>query len=107
LPAAVQRLLAHPIARHAQYALASVPQREREHADALAERGRDPPALDAGKQRLRVGMTAPRRAGTVQFGTELRVIVDFAVEDDDVAARRRMHWRMSVGRQVDDGQTPM
>ena len=35
------------------------------------------------------------------------MVIDFTVEDDDVSTRRRPHWLMSSGRQIDNRQTPV
>ena len=58
-----------------QHAVAPVPQRDREHADAARQRRLQPPGGDRGDQRLGVAMPAPLRAvpGRVELGADRTV----------------------------------
>jgi hypothetical protein len=101
-PPDVQRLLAEPIARHQERAIARVPHRQREHAAQARQRRGEAPRLDRRQDDLGVRPPAEPRATGGQLGAQLAVVVDLAVEDDRVAARRRGHRLVAERRQVDD-----
>ncbi len=78
-----------------------VPQRDGKHADGRFQCRLDAPGLEAGQQRLGVGVAAPggRSALAFQALAQLQVIVDLAIERHDGLMPGR--------REVDDGQTSM
>ncbi len=108
-PAVIERLLADPVARERQHPRRAVPQREREHAGRAPQRRLDTPCDDRRDQHLAVGVAAPRRCApcTLEFRAQFAMVVDFAVEDDDVATARGCHRLSAVHRQVDDREPPV
>ncbi len=104
LPAVIERLLAEPVTGEGQCPLLPVPQGEGEHPGRALERAADAPGLEGREQRLRVRMAPPivGLAGRAELLAQLRMIVDFAVEDDHVAATGRAHRLVAGGRQVED-----
>ena len=106
--AVIQRLDADPIAHQPQLAPAAVPKRKGEHASQPVDEI-DAPLLEPMEQDFGVGMIRlePMPATRDQLGAKLRVIVDFAVEDDPqrrVFAAHRLRSRRSG---VDDRQPAM
>src|SRR4029078_8592144 len=89
-PAVVEGLLAEPVADQAKGSLLAVPQAERKHADAALERLAEPPGGNRLEQGLRVAMAAPaafgRVARSLDLGAQLAMVVDLAVEAEDIAA---------------------
>jgi hypothetical protein len=62
LPAVIERLFSHAVARKGQGAGLPVPQGQREHPHRLLQRGLDPPHLDGCQQCFGIRMAAPVRA---------------------------------------------
>src|SRR5690606_14754461 len=83
LPADVERLLAEAIAGEREFPGAAVPCGEREHAGRALERGGHAPARDRLHQGLGIGAAAPCDAG--QPRAQLEMVVDLAIEGDDMA----------------------
>ena len=106
LPAVVERLLAQAVAGETERFLLPIPKREGEHSGSRPQRLLQPPVFDGGQQRFRIGVPSPCQARTlgVQSPSELRMVVDLAVEDDDASPRGGQHRLMASRRQVDDGQ---
>src|SRR6202050_2748015 len=59
------------------------------------------------QQHLRVGARAEAGAVRLEFGTELRIIVDLAIEYDDEAAVFTGHWLGRTVGEVDDRKPSM
>ena len=85
-----------------QRARRAVPQREGEHADGALDRGLDAPERAGFQQHLGIGIAAHRPAGGCKLAADVAVIVDLAVEGDDVAPVGRMHRLRAAGTEIDD-----
>src|SRR6185312_2660477 len=109
LPAVVQRLLAHAVARQRQRALLTIPQGERKHADAGLQGTLDTPGGDARQQGFGIGVPAPRWRGVLRAKAfaQGEVVVDLAVEHDDMAAVGRMHGLVAGRGKVEDRQASL
>jgi hypothetical protein len=59
------------------------------------------------QEHLRVGGRAKAGALCLEFGTELRIIVDLAIEYDDETAVFTGHWLGSTVGEVDDRKPSM
>src|ERR1700733_10908641 len=59
------------------------------------------------QEHLRVGGRAEAGAVRLEFGTELRIIVDLAIDCDDEPAVFAGHWLASTGGEGDDRQPSM
>ena len=111
LPAVIERFFAHPVAGETERPVLPVPEREGEHAGgARLQRLLQPPTLDGGQQRFRIGMPPPGqgvRTLGLDLPPEVKVVVYLAIEDDDAPPRGGPH-RLAAGRRrIDDGQTPV
>ena len=100
----VERLDAEAVACQHQASRLAVPQREGKHADRALDRGFDAPQRAGFKQHFGIGIAAHRTAGRLQLAADVAVIVDFAVEGDDVTPIRRMHRLRAAGTEIDDGE---
>ena len=106
-PAVVQRLDPQAVAHQPQGPLPAVPEGQGEHARA-ALNGRARTPLDAGRQKGLGVRAAPEAvAQRFQFPAQVRMVVDLAVEDQDVAAVGRKHGLRAQGRKFQHGQPPM
>ena len=104
LDAVVERLDPVAVAREHEPALASVPDRDREHA-AQPLRERQAPLLVRVRDHLGVAVRAEAVAGARELVRELRVVVDLAVlHDDDASVLVRD--RLVAGVEVDDREAP-
>ena len=104
LDAVIERLDPVPVAREHESALASVPDRDREHA-AQPLRERLAPLLVRVRDHLGVAVRAEAVAGAHKLVGELRVVVDLAVlHDDDASVLVRN--RLVAGVEVDDREAP-
>src|SRR5262249_41774607 len=56
------------------------------------------------EQNFGIGIAAHGTPGGLQLATDIAVIVDFAVEGDDVAPIGRMHRLRAAGTEIDDGE---
>ena len=101
----VERLDAEDVARAEQLTRLRVPNDEREHAAQLIKHAATP-FLVAVKDGLGVGMRGKRVARRQQFFAKLLVVVDFAVEHNDLRAVFVRHGLASALK-VDNGQATM
>ena len=104
-PAIVKRFDAQAVAHEAQIAFFPVPEREREHPDKAAKAAFDAPLLERGKHHLRIGVPLPCLTG--QILAQFFVVIDFSVENHDIAPGRREHGLVAVRREIEDRQSPM
>ncbi len=91
-------------ARQAEATRRVVPGGEGKHSVEVNEAG-GALALEQLDQHLRVGRAAPREAR--QAASQLRVVVDLAVEYDGRAARAAGHGLRTRGSRIEDGETPV
>src|SRR5256885_667100 len=103
MDAVVQRLHSHPIPYQPKRALPSVPQSNREHTP-KARNAINPPALERMENHFRIRMV--RLPGVpaqpLELYSDLRMVVDLAVERDPEAAVPIGH-RLARGcRQIDN-----
>ena len=101
----VKRLDAHPVAREKESALLSIPHGEREHPVQPLQAFWSPRPIRF-DQRLRVGIAEPTAAGQ-KLHAERAMVVDLAIEDDNVTPVRGLHRLMTGGGKLDDGEAPM
>ena len=106
-PAEIERLLSHAVARQLQPPLLPVPHCKCEHASGPTQRLGQSPVGNGRKKRFGVGMTAPvgRRTSRRQVAPQLQVIVDFAIEGNDIPAAVRKHRLVARLRGIDDRQS--
>jgi hypothetical protein len=98
----VHGLDAQPVARHEEGLAVAVPQREGEHAAKVLDAVRAP-GLPGMHDDLGVALGVEHMAQGLQFGDELLVVVDLAVEDHHHRAVF-VEQRLLAGGDVDDGQ---
>src|SRR5262245_10569676 len=97
----MERFNAKSIARAEQPLIATIPDEKREHTQKTIQTFLAP-TLIGGKNDLSVRLTLVRVVA--QFGAELKIIVNFAVEDDPESAIGIRH-RLAAGwRKVDNAQ---
>ena len=99
--AVVEGFFAESVAGQRQATLGPVPEREGEHAVEFAQGRRDAMPTDPGEQHLGVGVAAPGRR-VVQAVAQGLVVVDLAVEGEDVTPARGQHWLMPARGQIED-----
>ena len=87
--------------------VSAVPDGEREHAVAPSQCLLDAPLVDRREQHFGIRVPVEAVAETFEFGSERAVVIDLAVQDDDMAARRRLHRLMSERGEIDDGKSSM
>ena len=102
----VQRLLPESIADERERLHPAIPQGDREHADALLDRGLQSPVIDSRQQHLGVGVTAKldRTDFGDQLGPDLFGVVDLAIEGDHIALTGSFHRLMAGSCQVTNRQ---
>ena len=87
----VERLDAHAVAGQNQALARFGPQRQSEHA-AQPRKTIRVPFEKRGQNRLGIGAGAKPMAAAFQFAAQFRMVVNFAVEDDDRIAVFRNRW---------------
>ena len=92
----IKRLLSQAIARKGQLPLLSVVDSQREHTVGPPERPRKTEMLDRLEKNLRVGRSPEIHTERGQFVSYGLKIVNFAIENDDMATGRRFH-RLRTG----------
>src|SRR5262249_3824328 len=100
----IERLDAQTVARQHQASRLAVPQREGKHADRPLDCGLHTPQRAGFEQNFGIGVAAHRTPGGLQLATDIAVIVDFAVEGDDVAPIGGMHRLRAARTEIDDGK---
>src|SRR6185369_6700603 len=82
------------------------PNGERKHA---VEMGQciPTPLRDRSKQDFRVAVSLKVMPVRTQFISKLAIIVNLAIEREDVAAIMRDHWLMPAGRRINNRQPPV
>src|ERR1700722_9051265 len=103
-PSVVQRLFAESVTGQGQRARGPVPQRERKHATNLLESTLHTPASDGGEQCLGVRVTTPCTQAALVFKStsQVKVVVNLAVKNDDESSRDIPHRLRAGRRQVED-----
>ena len=99
----VERLDAEAIAAKHHFAAAGVVNGEGKHAAQPREKCRAPDPV-AVQQRFGVAVTAEPHPELFQFPTQFRVVVDLAIENDDIASGFIAHRLRAGFRKIDDGQ---
>ena len=92
----IKRLLSQAIARKGQLSCLSIVDRQREHTVGPPERPRKTEMLDRLEKNLRVGRSPEIHTERGQFVSYGLKIVNFAIENDDMATGRRFH-RLRTG----------
>ncbi len=104
-PAVEQRLLAEPVARQHELALASGPTRRRRTCRRPVRALARTPQWSKASSRISVSEWPRNRTPrAAELGGQLAVVVDLAVVGDDEAAAGRRHRLVAGGREVEDGQ---
>src|SRR5580704_4335900 len=104
-PTVVERLDPEPVAGGEQALLDPIPDHEGKHALQSGQAVLAPLAISL-DQGFGVTTAAPA-PGRLQLLAQQQVIVDFAIECNDIALIRRQHGLMPGRRQVEDGQAPL
>ena len=102
----VQRLDTQRVARHRERARARVPQREGEHAAELFHRV-DAVSREEPKHDGRIAGRVELLAGRGELLPQRHVVVNLAVEDDDLPGDRIGHRLGCGGGEVEDGEPPV
>ena len=97
----VERLDAERIASHEQLARGMIEDDEGEHAD-QARQDRGTPLGPPLEQNLGVAVRTESTAQRFKFGAQLKIIVDFPVENDGMGTVLRLHGLPAVGADIDD-----
>src|SRR3569832_2046053 len=105
----VQRLFTETIAREIKRALLTVPQCDGEHPDGLHQCRLETPSFNTSQQCLRIGVPPPTRRprGSLELFAQIHVVIDLAIEDDDIAGGRRDHGLVARRRKVNYGKSAM
>jgi hypothetical protein len=109
-PAPVEGLLAEAIADEVEGAVLAIPEGEGKHAHGAVEGGIEPEGLDGGEEGFGVGMAAPgavEKAGGFEVVAEVEVVVDLAVEGEDVATGGAGHWLVAGSGEIEDREAAM
>jgi hypothetical protein len=101
-----ERLDTEGVARQQQPLSRCVKEGKGEHADNTTQSQRAR-ANQQVEQNLRIRVGSEHRAGLLELGTQLRVIVDLAVEYNRVPAARIQHGLPAALRQVENRQPPV
>ena len=113
--AVVERLLADAIARELQDPRRAIPHGKREHADRTPQRFDQPPVRSAAsstsvsewpRQRAAAASRDSPSAASIS-ARSATVVVDLAVERNDIAAAGRCHRLVPCRGEVEDRQSPM
>ena len=104
-PSVVEGLFAEAVPGQVQPAVSPVPQSEGEHPLAGLERRFEPPGLDGAQQDLGIRSAPEGETFAHQALTELAVVVDLAVEDEDPPPVTRHHGLGALGAELHHGQS--
>src|ERR1700693_2900962 len=85
---------------------ACIPYRDREHPDETTDGAFDPPLFKGREDYLGVGVAPESAPAGFQLSAQGSVVVNFAVENDDIPSARGAHRLMTLRGKVDDGQAP-
>ena len=120
LPAVIKRFFPQAITGDAQLLPLSIPDGKGKHSHAALQRIGNTPAFEPGQQSFRVGMPAPAaisstsrpgRRSTLRLGchrlAQIDMVIDFAIEHDDISSTAGSHRLHACRRQIDDGEPPM
>src|SRR5687767_9272309 len=99
----IQRLLAHAVSRQEELALLSIPYRECPHPVAARTGVRAPRAI-CREHHFRIRSGARLLAFPLELRSQLEVVVDLAVVDDDVSPVPTVHGLSACVAQVNDAQ---
>src|ERR1051325_629567 len=106
-PSIIERLLPRAVADQMQAAFLAVPGCKGEHAQKTSHGWLDSTFLKSGKHYFGIGMAAKDPPPALQLRLEIEKIVDFSVENQDIAAMGGSHWLMALSAQILDREPAM
>src|SRR4051812_13488332 len=105
-PSVIERFFADTIAAKIKSLLGTVPYCDSEHAVQPWQRRLDSPGVECVQHDLGVRGAAKRdMVFAYQFCTQLGIVIDLAVKNNEEAAAGRLHRLMARRRDINDGQT--